>query len=199
MTSDQQTPLHGAPDAKEAARERARLRRAEAHAIHLAGAALRLRDRFHDNIRIDPGAIVAGYAPIRHEIDPMPLLAALSADGHALCLPVVMEKEGALVFRRWRPGDGLTSGAFGVPTPLPHAPVVRPTLMIVPMLAFDRRGYRLGYGAGFYDRTITSLRSTGALETIGIAYVEQELDPVPTDPHDARLDLILTPEEVIRP
>ena len=199
MTSDQQTPRHRAPDAKEATRERARLRRAEAHSIHRAGAALRLRDRFHDNIRVDSDAIVAGYAPIRHEIDPMPLLAALSADGHTLCLPVVMEREGALIFRRWRPGDGLASGAFGVPTPLADAPTVGPTLMIVPLLAFDRRGNRLGYGAGFYDRTITALRSTGTLETIGIAYAEQELDTVPTDPHDAHLDLILTPEEVIRP
>ena len=199
MSSDQQSPLHGAPDAKETARETARHRRAEAHGVHRAGAALRLRDRFHDNIRVDAGTVVAGYAPIRHEIDPMPLLAALSADGRALCLPVVMEKDSALLFRRWRPGDALASGAFGVPTPLADAAVAKPTLMIVPLLAFDRRGHRLGYGAGFYDRTITALRSTGTLETIGVAYAEQELDAVPTDLHDARLDLILTPDEVIRP
>ncbi|HHN67450.1 MAG TPA: 5-formyltetrahydrofolate cyclo-ligase, partial [Thermopetrobacter sp.] len=100
------------------------------------------------------GGVVAGYWPVHHEIDPRPLMERLARHEVTLALPVVTARDRPLIFRRWRPGEPLTDGAFGVPVPSEDAPSLRPAVVLVPLLAFSRAGHRLGYGGGYYDRTL---------------------------------------------
>lgn len=139
-----------------------------------------------------PDAVVSGYHPFGSEIDCLPLLEALAEAGHATCLPVVVEKGAPLVFRRWRPGDATVAGVHGIPVPPESAEVVAPDLLIVPLLAFDMRGYRLGYGGGFYDRTLASLRAEREVTAVGFAFAGQEVEEVPEGPQDQPLDWIIT-------
>jgi 5-formyltetrahydrofolate cyclo-ligase len=141
--------------------------------------------------------IVAGFSPLKAEIDPTPLVRALAENGARLALPVVAGRGHPLVMRAWAFGEPLAAGVWGIRQPLPEAPAVEPDILIVPLLAFDRRGHRLGYGAGYYDMTINALRSTKAITAVGIAFALQEIDAVPMTPRDARLDLVLTEREVI--
>jgi 5-formyltetrahydrofolate cyclo-ligase len=142
------------------------------------------------------GAVVAGYWPLAGEIDPLPLMAELAVRGHVLALPVVAETGGALEFRPWAPGDPLESGPHGTRHPYPQPPI-RPDALLIPLLAFDRRGFRLGYGGGYYDRTLASLRRDGAVQTVGLAFAAQEVERVPADPWDEELDRIVTELGVI--
>ena len=135
------------------------------------------------------GAIVAGYHPIRDEADPRGLMSALSVLGFPLALPVVAVASAALIFRSWKTGDALTPNSWGIAEPLASAPDVVPAVILVPLLAFDASGHRLGYGGGYYDRTIDALPK---LRTIGIAYAGQEVPAVPREPHDHALDMIVT-------
>lgn len=138
------------------------------------------------------GLIVAGFAPIRSEIDPGPLMAALAERGAALALPCVISRADPLVFRAHAPGGLLVPGPMGTrEPPADHTPVI-PDIVLVPLAAFDRRGYRLGYGAGHYDRTIPALREQKPVRLCGIAFAAQEIARVPEDPHDVPLDLVLT-------
>lgn len=159
----------------------------------------RLQQRFldHDAL-LPPSAVVAGYWPMRGEIDIRPLLEGLAARGHITALPVVAAPRTPLVFRRWKPGDPLAEGAYKTQHPEDTAPEVRPHCLLVPLLAFDRRGSRLGYGGGFYDRTIAQLRAAGGVVTVGVAYAGQEVEHVPAEPHDEPLDWVVTEREVIR-
>ena len=136
--------------------------------------------------------IVSGYHPLGGEMDPSPLLARLAAAGAQLALPVAESRHAPLTFRAWRPGDAQLPDAFGIPSPTADAPAVAPDLIIAPLLAFDRRGGRLGQGAGHYDRTLANLRAVRRVFVLGLAYAGQEIDEVPTEPHDQRLDAILT-------
>jgi 5-formyltetrahydrofolate cyclo-ligase len=138
------------------------------------------------------GAVVAGFWPLAGEIDIRPLLTALAERGHAVLLPVTPQRGLPLTFRRWRPGDVMASGRFGTPVPVGE-PMV-PTMLLVPLLAFDRQGRRLGYGAGYYDRTLAAL--PGA-HTLGCAFAAQELDSVPAGPQDIRLAAIATERGII--
>ncbi len=138
------------------------------------------------------GLVVAGYAPIGSEIDPWPWMQVLADAGAVTALPVMREELEPLIFRRWTEGDPLQTGRYEVREPMDSAPVVRPDVMLVPLLAYDRRGHRLGYGAGYYDRTISDLLASGRLWTIGLAYAAQEVDRVPVDGFDQALDLIVT-------
>lgn len=138
-------------------------------------------------------AVVSGFWPIGDEIDIRPLLAALDARGHAICLPETPKRGVPLIFRRWRPGEALVPGRFG--TSHPTGDAVAPDFVLVPLLAFDRRGHRLGYGAGYYDRTLAAL--PGAFR-LGCAYASQEVDEVPAGPHDARLDAVATELGLVR-
>ncbi|HEY0301244.1 MAG TPA: 5-formyltetrahydrofolate cyclo-ligase, partial [Rhizomicrobium sp.] len=124
--------------------------------------------RFAADLAVPPGAIVAGYFPLRDEADPRSLMAAFSALGHPLALPCV-EAGRPLVFRAWRMGDAMrpNASAYGIPEPLPEAPVVAPALVLVPLLAYDAEGHRLGYGGGYYDRTLAAMKGA---RTLGIAY-----------------------------
>jgi 5-formyltetrahydrofolate cyclo-ligase len=133
------------------------------------------------------GAVVAGFWPVGPEIDIRPLLAALHARGHAVALPETPPRGNPLIFRRWHPGMALVRERFG--TLRPTGEVVRPDWLLVPLLAFDRAGRRLGYGGGYYDRTLPGL--PGA-HTVGCGYACQELDAVPAGEYDARLDAVAT-------
>lgn len=136
---------------------------------------------------------VSAYWPMRSEADPRPILEALNEKGTVLCLPAIVD--GAMLFRRWAPWEPIVPGGFGTLVPEPVQPVVEPAILIVPLAAFDRRGYRIGYGKGYYDRALSEL---GAAAAIGIAYGAQEIAAVPNEPHDQRLDWIVTEAETIR-
>ncbi len=148
-------------------------------------------------VPVAPGAIVSGFMPLKSEINPLPLMRKLAEAGAKLALPVVAGKGLPLIMRAWAVGAPLASGVWGIREPTPDAPAVDPDILVVPLLTFDRRGHRLGYGAGYYDMTITALRAKKPIVAIGIAYAAQEVDTVPTTPRDARLDLVLTEREMI--
>lgn len=145
-------------------------------------------------------SMVGAYCPQGSELDPGPILQAiLSFDpGRAqAALPVALDRKSPLKFRLWSPEEGLVDDAFGIPAPPASAPEVLPNLMITPLLAFDRRGGRLGQGAGHYDRTLANLRRQRPVFVLGVAFSGQEIDAVPTDAHDQRLDAIVTEMEFI--
>lgn len=140
-----------------------------------------------------PAGVVSGYYPMEGEIWPLPLMAALRAKGHSLALPVMQGKADPLLFRAWSPGDPLIPGVWGIRQPAPDREVVLPDIVLVPLLAFDARGYRLGYGGGYYDRTLRYLRSNKPILAVGLALDELEVDAVPHLDYDERLDWVLTP------
>jgi 5-formyltetrahydrofolate cyclo-ligase len=148
-------------------------------------------------VPVSAGVTVSGFMPLKSEINPVPLLRKLAEDGAQLALPVVAGKGKPLIMRAFSFGDTLASGVWGIREPKPDAPEVLPDILLVPLLAFDRRGHRLGYGAGYYDMTITALRARKTVVAVGIAYAAQEVAEVPTTPRDARLDLVLTENEII--
>jgi 5-formyltetrahydrofolate cyclo-ligase len=148
-------------------------------------------------IALKPGAIVSGYMPIRSEINPLPLLRRYAEAGAQIALPAIVARGEPLSMRAWAVGEKLVPGQWGIREPEAGAAQVAPDIMLIPLAAFDRRGSRVGYGAGYYDRTITELRLHKPVVAIGIAYSVQEVDEVPTLPHDARLDLVLTEREQI--
>ncbi|MFA7431521.1 MAG: 5-formyltetrahydrofolate cyclo-ligase [Rhodospirillaceae bacterium] len=157
-----------------------------------------LRKRVLDAAPLPPGAVVAGYWPMRGEIDVLPVLSVLAERGQVTALPAVVDRKAPLVFRRWAPGDALEDGLYGTRHPLAEAEEVRPVCLLVPLLAFDRKGVRLGYGGGFYDRTLAALRAVGPVVAVGVAYAGQEVDALPAEPHDERLDWVVTEKEVIQ-
>jgi 5-formyltetrahydrofolate cyclo-ligase len=148
-------------------------------------------------LAVGPQSIVSGFMPLKSEINPLPLMRRLAAQGAQLALPVVAGKGKPLIMRAWAFGAPLASGVWGIREPKPDAPEVDPDILLVPLLAFDRAGHRLGYGAGYYDMTITALRARKPVTAVGIAYAAQEVSTVPVTPRDARLDLVLTEREVI--
>jgi 5-formyltetrahydrofolate cyclo-ligase len=145
-------------------------------------------DLLADLLAAHRGAALAGYMPMRTEIDPLP---AMAAHPGPVGLPVVLSRGQPLRFREWTPGAALVTGEFGVQVPAEGA-WIDPDVVIVPLLAFDRRGFRLGYGGGFYDRTLEALRARRPRLAIGFAFAAQEVPAVPVEPTDQRLDLILT-------
>jgi 5-formyltetrahydrofolate cyclo-ligase len=148
-------------------------------------------------VPVPPGTVVAGFSSIRSEINPVPLLRRFADAGAILALPAIMGRGQPLRFRAFRFGEELARGQWGIREPKPEAPEVRPDIVIVPLAAFDRRGYRLGYGAGYYDLTLNGLRAEKTIKAVGLAFAAQEIDQVPALSHDARLDLVLTEHEVI--
>jgi len=150
--------------------------------------------------RYELGAVptaVAGTFPMRSELDPRPLMRRLEALGATLALPRTPRRGLPLTFHRWTAQTQLVTSRFGVTEPAAETPVVIPELMLVPLLAFDRTGARLGYGGGFYDVTLAALRSAGPVFALGLAWAAQEIERVPTEPHDVRLDAVLTERELV--
>lgn len=156
-----------------------------------------LVDPFFSAVTSGTNSIVSGFFPIGSEIDPMPLMLQLRSLGHPLALPIVGEMGAPLIFRTWEPGDDMESGPYGIQEPRASAPKVTPALLLVPLLAFDRRGYRLGYGGGFYDRTLAQLNATGKPLAVGLAYAVQEVEAVPVADYDQPLNWIITEREAI--
>jgi 5-formyltetrahydrofolate cyclo-ligase len=148
-------------------------------------------------VPVKPGAVVAGYSPMKSEFNPLPLMRRLAADGAKLALPVVVGRGQPLVMRVWDFGHPLARGVWGIRQPLPSAPEVQPDILLVPLAAFDRRGCRIGYGAGYYDLTLTKLRAAKPIIAVGVAFAAQEVPEIPQTPRDARLDLVLTEREII--
>jgi 5-formyltetrahydrofolate cyclo-ligase len=138
------------------------------------------------------GTVVSGFAPMKSEISPLPLMRSFAGAGASLALPVVSGRRRPLTMRAWSFGAPLVPGVWGIREPTGDAPEVFPDIVIVPLLAFDRRGHRLGYGGGYYDRTIARLRAMKSVTTIGLAFAAQQIDEVPVSPRDERLDLVLT-------
>jgi 5-formyltetrahydrofolate cyclo-ligase len=151
----------------------------------LALAAIHLGDR---------PLLVAGYWPIRSEISPLPLMQVLAEQGVATCLPATPRPGTALIFHQWQVGDPLVDGLYGTSEPADTAPIVIPTVILAPLLAFDLACYRLGYGGGFYDRSLAEIRAKigQSVIAIGLAYAGQQIDTVQSGPHDAALDGVMT-------
>jgi 5-formyltetrahydrofolate cyclo-ligase len=148
-------------------------------------------------VEVPVGAVVSGYSPLKSEISPVPLMKRLAEAGAKLALPVVVKRGLPLTMRAWAFGEALGSGQWGIREPKAEAPEVFPDFLIVPLAAFDRAGYRLGYGAGYYDMTIARLRAMKPIVAIGIAFAAQEIPKMPHDSYDEKLDFILTENEVI--
>jgi 5-formyltetrahydrofolate cyclo-ligase len=146
---------------------------------------------------IAPGVLVSGFSPLKSEINPLPLMRKLATAGARLALPVVAGRGQPLIMRAYAFGDALNAGVWGIREPKAEAPEVEPDILIVPLAVFDRRGHRIGYGAGYYDLTINRLRGRKTVTAIGIGYAAQEVPEVPTTPRDARLDLVLTEKATI--
>lgn len=174
--------------------EMARRRREAAEAYGSGPAALALKQALLDHLpKLGNLRAVSGYVPIGDEIDPRPALSALSATGIGCCLPVVVGKDRPLIFREYADGAPLQAGPFKTKHPLPSAPEVVPDVILVPLLAFDRNLNRLGWGGGFYDRTLAQLKqSTDHPIAIGIAYSAQQVDTLPTEVFDHPLDRVIT-------
>ncbi|MEM8952037.1 MAG: 5-formyltetrahydrofolate cyclo-ligase [Pseudomonadota bacterium] len=151
-------------------------------------------------VDIDASAIVAAYWPLPGELDPRPALNALIKRGAAGALPRMVGDGKPVVFHEWKPGDRLLEGRFKVMEPATEAAVVSPTVVLVPLLAFDMACRRLGHGKGYYDRTIQALKeSDPGVRAVGVAFAAQEVERVPTDAYDQTLDMVITERAVHRP
>ena len=182
-------------EVKRKARTAASKRRAEAHEILKDTAGLAMAKRgLPAGLDLAAG-IVSGFIPYKSEITTVPMLSRLRRDGWQTCLPIVIAAEQPLIFRAWAPGDPLVPGVWDIPIPLDTAAELLPDVLLVPMLAFDRKGFRLGYGGGFYDRTLEKLRELKKVVAIGVAYHAQMVDEVPVGIHDAPLDYVMTEQE----
>jgi 5-formyltetrahydrofolate cyclo-ligase len=148
-------------------------------------------------LAVSRATVVSGFMPIRSEINPLPLLRHFAEAGVRLALPTIVKRGEPLRFRAWAIGEKLARGQWGIREPLPEAPEVLPDILLVPLAAFDRRGHRIGYGAGYYDLSLAALRAKKSVIAIGLGFAAQEIPAVPVLPHDARLDLVLTEREVI--
>ncbi|WP_434618290.1 5-formyltetrahydrofolate cyclo-ligase [Azospirillum sp. B2RO_4] len=188
------------PQAKDAARREARARRDAIADSDRPAASAAVRDRIAELAERGhlPRGEAGGYWPLGSELDARPALLHLKQLGHSVGLPVSGPRGTALVFRDWDPEASMAAGRYGIQEPAEGCAVLRPSLLLVPLLAFDRTGHRLGYGAGYYDRTLDALRAGGAVVAVGVAFAAQEMPAVPVDGHDERLDWIVTERETLR-
>jgi 5-formyltetrahydrofolate cyclo-ligase len=183
---------------KRRARGEASKRRVETHGAlkDLAGEALAARGL--PFAKAPHQHVVSCFFPYRSEISPIPLVTRLAGEGWQAALPIVVGEGVALMFRAWMPGEPTIPGVWGIPMPQATAPEVFPDVLLVPLLAFDRTGYRLGYGGGFYDRTLGTLRQLKPIVAIGVAYQAQLVDQVPRGAYDAPLDYVMTEQETLQ-
>jgi 5-formyltetrahydrofolate cyclo-ligase len=177
-------------DAKAALRLKARSSRAAIPSATRAEAAKLVANHFFDAVPLAPGEIVAAYWRIKDEMDCQPILIRLMDSYQPVCLPVVLGDEEPLELRLWEQGAPLYEAGFGTLAPAELAPQVEPDIILMPLLGFDKRGTRLGYGGGYYDRTLARLSKKPRL--VGIAFANQEFDTIPREPHDVPLDVVVT-------
>lgn len=196
------SPADDGGAAKQACRARARSLRLIADQKFGPDAAMRIMKHglaALDRLGIAAGTIVAGYWPIDTEADIRPLLARLHERGAVCALPVVVTPRTPLVFRCWAPSDALEEGRFGTRHPPATCEAVTPSVILAPLLAFDAAGHRLGYGAGYYDRTLAALRmDQRPVTAVGVAYALQRLEALPHGDHDQPLDWIVTEDGLQR-
>ncbi|MBT6095327.1 MAG: 5-formyltetrahydrofolate cyclo-ligase [Rhodospirillaceae bacterium] len=191
-------PLTDLDHDKQAFREAAREGRQTAAAAAGSDAAERLARHINACVADWPAGVISGYLPIADEMSPLPAMAGLARNGWTLALPVVAGNGRPLVFRQWRDGDALEPGPLRTRHPLPSAVEVRPDVLLVPLLAFDATGQRIGWGGGFYDRTIAALRADKDILALGIGYGGQQVDKVPAGPHDAPLDAVVSEAGILK-
>ncbi len=172
-------------EVKKQARKAAFARRKAAHGAGLDGAA---QEALSAYLASHAGKVLSGYIPIRTEINPLPVMAGWHGP---VCVPVIRGDGLPLLFHRWTSATRMISGPFGADVPEDGIEAV-PEILIVPLVAFDARGYRLGYGGGFYDRTLEGLRASGPVLAVGFAYAAQEAEALPVEPTDQRLDAVVT-------
>jgi 5-formyltetrahydrofolate cyclo-ligase len=184
-------------DPKALLRSEALARRGKIEPAARAAFGIRLADEGLRLARVWRPRIVSVFYPLRDEPDTLVLLAALADAGFATALPVVVDRGSALIFRLWRPGEPTRAGAMSIREPVEDAPIVEPDLLFVPLACFDRRGHRIGYGAGYYDRTLTNLRAMKPVHAIGVGYGICEVAAVPYETHDQTLDALVTEQETI--
>jgi len=151
----------------------------------------KLADKFPLKLFERYGPVVATYLPIGSEIDPRPLMRKLAYVGAEFALPCVQD-DGTMVYRAYKTGDMLVKRPFGLLEPNPEVTERHPTLVLTPLLGFDREGNRLGYGKGHYDRALTRLREEGRVFVCGLAFFQQETSEIPSEPHDIPLDWVMT-------
>jgi 5-formyltetrahydrofolate cyclo-ligase len=180
-------------------RSAARLRRADLAKKTGGSIGFKLIEIYCTHFTAGVDKIVAGYLPIGSEADVKPLLIKLNQLGCTCLLPVVIAAHEELTFREWQPRDSLILSNIGVLEPAAHQPTGKPNILLVPLLAFDMQGNRLGYGGGYYDRTLKLLRSKAQdkdqkLEVIGVCYAGQKVERVPHDEFDQRIDWVITEE-----
>ena len=180
-------PMNTVTFQKTRARLQAKQRRAT---VHNPGGAISLMEHF-PAVKFR-GAIIGGYWPLPGELDIRPLLGACHEAAHALALPTTPRKGYPLTFRRWKPTHKLKAGPYNTREPFAEQPEVLPSVVLVPLLAFTQHGERLGYGGGFYDRTLQALKAKKDVFACGVAYAAQEAATLPTDKYDHKLDGILT-------
>ncbi len=190
--------LAAANPEKAALRATALARRDRLGALHRAQASARIAERAMAIVAAEKPATLAAYLPIRSECDCRPIIEQALALGIVIVLPAIADPV-TLVFRRYRPGDPLAAGGFGTQSPMPDQPILDPELVILPLVAFDRSGARLGHGRGFYDRALAKLAARDVRpKLLGIAFATQEVDTIPAEAHDVRLDWIVTENETLR-
>lgn len=183
-------------DEKARLREEARIRRAEVPQADRADFAKAAAEAFLSGVPLEPDQVVALYWPIRDEIDCKPLLTKLMDAGQPVCLPVVLDEDAPLEMRLWQEGQALYPSGFGTLAPDDSAPRVVPDIMVIPLLGFDAQGTRLGYGKGYYDRTLAAMERQPML--VGYAFSAQELPAIPRAPHDIPLDAVVTEAGILR-
>ena len=184
--------MHNIDEQKQKLRIIAKQQRAHAYAQNPNAGEAVCNHLVTSNI-IAKGSKIAVYWPLGDELDPMPILNAFHTLGHPMALPVMLGTAKPLIFRSWKPQDTLNEADFGTKEPQDKALAIEPDVILAPLLAFDRSGYRLGYGGGFYDRTLAALEAEGhSCISLGIAYDEQEVQHVPIGPYDRQLTGILT-------
>ncbi len=185
-------------EAKRALAQRMRSARVAAHRDRGRTAATEICAQFQRardaGLAFDRGAVISAYWPMRDELDTRKILIGLHEEGMQCALPVMQQKDKPLIFRQWQPGDILEEASFGVAEPIADQPVLIPEIMVIPLLAVDREGNRLGYGGGYYDRTLLQRRQgrEGPVIAVGVAYEAQIVPVVPHDESDARLDWLVT-------
>ena len=177
---------------KKLLRNQALARRDALNPVWRIEASLAMAGYVDEALEFDPGTVISGFWPMRSEVDVRPMMNALHERGARLCLPAILDKT-TIVFREWAPQVAMVDMGFGTMGPGPQTEVLDPAIMLVPLAAFDARGHRIGYGAGYYDRAIDKLQKRGARpRLIGIAFECQEVPLVPDEPHDVIMPEILT-------